>query len=72
MPAVEEVFRVRDCVVPIELEQPCRAGGAGPSATAPGLATTGQEGGHPVSAPWGLGACTHTSCVRHIVVQHKP
>lgn len=59
MPATEEVFRLRSCVVPIELKQPCRADGACPSAST-GLGPTAKEGGDPISTPWSSGAMPYT------------
>jgi len=57
MPAPEEVFRLRNCVVPIELKQPCRADGACPSASTGLGPTAAKEGGDPISTPWSFGAC---------------
>ncbi len=57
MPAVKQIFWLRNCVVSIELKKACRADGPGPSAAGTVLAT-GQEGCDPVSAPWSLAACT--------------
>jgi len=61
MPAPEEVFRLRNCVVPIELKQPCRADGACPSASTGLGPTAAKEGGDPVSTPWSPGAYTPTN-----------
>ncbi len=65
MPAAEEVFRLRNCVVPIELKQPCRANGACPSASTGLGPTAAKEGGYPVSTPWSLGACKATNHSRY-------
>ena len=68
MPATEEVFRLRSCVVPIELKQPCRADGACPSAST-GLGPTAKEGGDPISTPWSSGACTPTTTSDTLLLQ---